>query len=166
MATYRIWNSKIILNTHFEWLLADLQKDKQSLSNQKRLKVILDSNFFFIPSQFTLDIFEEMKKIINRSFEPIVLSSTLKELKGIQQSASQKIKKQVTVALELASRCRRIDIEKDQKESYDDVILRVTQKKGWCVATNDRILRKKLREKNIPIIYLRQKRVCSKQLNY
>lgn len=98
-----------------------------------------------------------MKKIINRSFEPIVLSSTLEELKGIQQSTSQKIKKQAAIALELASRCQRVDIEKDQKESYDDVILRVTQKKGWCVATNDRTLRKKLRAKSIPVIYLRQK---------
>ena len=127
------------------------------MSNQKQLKVILDSNFFFIPSQFTLDIFEELKKVIGRNFEPIVLSSTMRELQGIQQSTSQKIQKQAAVAMELASRCRQIDIKKDQKESYDNVVFRVAQKKGWCVATNDVVLRKRLREKNIPVIYLRQK---------
>ncbi len=125
--------------------------------NQKQLKVIIDSNFFFTPSQFTLDIFEELKKVIDRSFEPIVLSSTIRELQGIHQTTSQKIKKQATVALKLASRCKQIDIEKGQKESYDDVILRVAQKNSWCVATNDMVLRKKLREKNIPVVYLRQK---------
>jgi rRNA-processing protein FCF1 len=123
----------------------------------KKLKVILDSNIFFIPSQFNLNLFEELKNVLNRSFEPVVLSSTLKELQGIQKSVSIKEKKQATIALALTSKCRRMNIEKNPLESYDDVILRVAQKNGWCVVTNDRTLRKQLREKGIPVIYLRQK---------
>jgi len=127
------------------------------LSDKKPLKVILDSNFLFIPSQFTIDIFEELGRVLNRSFEPILLSPTITELQRVSKSKSPKLQKQATIALKLTGRCRRINVEKDPRESYDDLILRVASKEKWCVATNDRILRRRLRKENVPVIYLRQK---------
>ena len=157
MATYRVWHSKVIGRVREgSSLLQTCNENGEVLSSKKPLKVILDSNFFFIPSQFAIDIFEELGRTLNRNFEPILLSPTLTELQLISKSKSQKLQKQATIALKLAMRCRRMDVEKDPKESYDDLIFRVASKKKWCVATNDRILRRRLRKENVAVIYLRQ----------
>jgi hypothetical protein len=123
----------------------------------KPVKVIFDSSFLFTSSQFKIDLFEELTKVLNRHFEPIILSSTYQELHRLAESESPKLQRQAAFALKLAKKCRQIKVEKDIGESYDDVIVRVASKLGYCVATNDRALRKKLRSQNVPVIYLRQK---------
>ncbi len=125
--------------------------------SNKAPKIILDSSFLFIPSQFKIDIFEESAAVLNQRFEPLILSSTYEELQRIAQSGSPKLRRQAAFALKLAQKCRRIDIEKRQEESHDDVIVRVASEMACCVATNDRVLRKRLRRKSVPVIYLRQK---------
>jgi rRNA-processing protein FCF1 len=121
------------------------------------LIVILDSSFLFIPSQFNIDIFEELAIVLNRRFEPVILSSTYKELQRIAESGSTKLRRQATLALKFAQKYREIDVEKDSAESHDSVIVRVASEMECCVATNDRALRRRLRRINVPVIYLRQK---------
>ncbi|MCK4478725.1 DNA-binding protein [Candidatus Bathyarchaeota archaeon] len=125
--------------------------------SRKVLRVILDSSFLFIPCQFNVDIFEELAKILNRRFEPIILSPTYKELQRITESRSTKLRRQATFALKFTQKCRQIAAERDEGESHDDIIVRVSTELNCCVATNDRVLRKRLRRKNVPVIYLRQK---------
>ncbi|UCC57772.1 MAG: hypothetical protein JSW14_05195 [Candidatus Bathyarchaeum sp.] len=124
---------------------------------EEKVKVVLDSNFLFIPSQFHLDIFEELANLLNQRFEPILLSSTQKELQGLAESTSPKKRKQALLALKLAEKCRVIPVEKGSKETYDDVIVRVAAEWKSPVATNDRELRRRLRTLGLPVIFLRQK---------
>ena len=132
---------------------------EQKVAQEKKiLKVILDANFLFIPAQFKVDIFEELSNLLNRSFEPILLSSTEQELKGLAMS-SPKIQKQAVLALSLAEKCRFVSVEKGSDESYDDVIVRVAAEWKCTVGTNDKELRKRLRKVGVPVIFLRQKRV-------
>ena len=126
--------------------------------SKEKLKVVLDSNFLFIPSQFHLDIFEELANLLNQRFEPIILSSTQKELQGLAESNSPKTQKQAMLALELAEKCRVVPVQKMLKETYDDVIVRVAAEWRSPVATNDRELRRRLRFLGVPVIFLRQKR--------
>ena len=128
-----------------------------AVSKEGKLKVILDSNFLFVPSQFHLDIFEELANILNQRFEPILLSSTQKELQGLAKSNSPKKQKQALLALKLAEKCRVIPVEKGLRETYDDVIVRVAAEWKSPVATNDRELRRRLRTLGLPVIFLRQK---------
>ncbi|MFQ6068167.1 MAG: PIN domain-containing protein [Candidatus Bathyarchaeia archaeon] len=121
------------------------------------LKVILDSSFFFVPSQFNIDIFEGLAEVLNRHFKPIILSSTYKELQKIAESGSTKLRRQAAFALKLAQKCCQFYVEKGVEESHDDIIVRVASKLKCYVATNDRALRKRLRDINVPVIYLRQK---------
>ena len=125
--------------------------------DKEKVKVILDANFFFVPTQFNLDIFEEITKLLNRKFEPILLSSTHKELQGLAESSSLKEQKQAQLALRLAEKCRTVQTEKTSNETYDDVIVRVAEELEFPVATNDRELRKRLRKIGVPVIFLRQK---------
>jgi len=126
-------------------------------SKKEQIKVILDANFFFVPSQFNLDIFEELAELLNQRFEPVLLSSTHKELQGLAKSSSLKEQRQAQLALTLAEKCRPVPTEKASDETYDDVIVRVAEEWKAPVATNDRELRKRLRKVGVTVIFLRQK---------
>jgi rRNA-processing protein FCF1 len=121
------------------------------------LKVILDSNFLFIPAKFQIDIFEELPKLLNQRVEPVLLSSIYQELQTMTEKGAPSRRKQASLALKLAEKCRRIYVERSGKEPNDDVILRIATIWKSLVATNDLELRKKLRARNIPVIYLRSK---------
>jgi hypothetical protein len=122
------------------------------------LKVVLDSNFLFVPSQFQIDIFEELFKVLNQRFEPILLSVTQREILTMTKKGSPKMRRHASLALELAQRCKIVQVEQGANESHDDVIVRVAQKWKCPVATNDRALRKKLRAEGLPVIFLRGKK--------
>jgi len=128
-----------------------------AVSKEEKVKVVLDSNFLFVPSQFHLDIFEELANLLNQRFEPILLSSTQKELQGLAESNSPKKRKQALLALKLAEKCRVVPVDKGSRETYDDVIVRVAVEWKSPVATNDRELRKRLKNLGVPVIFLRQK---------
>jgi rRNA-processing protein FCF1 len=119
--------------------------------------VILDSNFLFVSSQFKVDIFEELMKLLNQQFDPILLSPTYKELLRLADQGSPKIRKLASLALKLAEKCHLIQVEPLSGETHDDVIVRVAKEWNCPVATNDRELRKKLRKEKVPTIFLRQR---------
>jgi len=121
------------------------------------LKVILDSNFLFIPAKFQIDVFEELAKLLNQRFEPVLLSLIYQELKTIAEKGVPSRRRQASLALKLAEKCKKIDVEKHLEETNDDVILRIATLWKSPVATNDRKLRRKLRARAIPVIYLRSK---------
>ena len=120
-------------------------------------KIILDTNFLFIPSQFHLDIFEELARLLGQQVEPLMLSSTLRELQKLAESRSIKKSKQALLGLKLAEKCRVVEVKRKSGESNDDVVLRASIEMNCAVATNDRELRKKLRKASVPVVFLRQK---------
>jgi rRNA-processing protein FCF1 len=122
-----------------------------------RTKVILDSNFLFIPSQFHVDVFKELASVLTQRFDPILLSPTRTELLRMSEKGSPKIRQQASLALKLAERCCLINVEQGLEETHDDVIVRVAENWKCPVATNDKELRKRLRIIRMPVIYLRQK---------
>jgi len=121
------------------------------------LRVILDSNFLFIPSQFRVDIFEELKKLLSQQFDPVLLRPTYQELLKIAEHGAPKLRRQASLALKLAEKCSIVPVETHCGENSDDVILRVAKEWGCPVATNDRELRKRLRREGMPTIFLRQR---------
>jgi rRNA-processing protein FCF1 len=129
-----------------------------AVSKEEKLKVVLDANFLFVPSQFQVDIFEELANLLNQSFKLILLSSTLMELQGLAESDSPKERKQAQLALKLAEKCLVVPVEKGLGETYDDVIVRVAAEWKSPVATNDRELRRRMRTLGLPVIFLREKR--------
>jgi hypothetical protein len=124
---------------------------------EKKLKVILDSNAFFVPLQFKIDIFEELQTLLGVKFEPVLLSPIRKELETIADKGPPKMRKWASYALELAEKCALLEAEEKIESSPDDAIVEVARKWDCPVFTNDKKLRKKLRNINVPVIYVRQK---------
>lgn len=125
---------------------------------KKPLKVILDSNALFVPLQFRIDIFEELKKLLNMKFELILLSPIRRELEKLAENGSPKMRKNASYALKMAEKCKLVELdEKIAGSSPDDAIFKVACEWKSLVFTNDGELRKRLRNINVPVIYVRQK---------
>ena len=118
------------------------------------LYVILDSNFLLIPSQFQVDIFEELEKLLNQQFEPVLLNPMYQELLRIAEHGLPKLRQQASLALALAEKCGIVSVEMYDRENPDDVILRVAKEWRCPVATNDKELRKRLRREGVPVLSL------------
>lgn len=118
--------------------------------------VILDANFLLLPFQFRIDIFSEIERLIGK-FEPIVLSTTLDELKKLSSLRSTKVGRLARSAIEMTKKCRIVNVDVKSGESYDDVLLRVAKENNYIVATNDRRLKRRLREAGIATIFLRER---------
>jgi len=134
-----------------------LNENDTSLLEELTPQVILDSNFLFIPSQFQIDIFEELLNLLNQQFDPVLLSVTQQEILTMAKKGSPKMRKQASLARKLAQKCRIAQVKQGKEETHDDVVVRIAQKWKCPVATNDRTLRERLRNKGIPVIFLREK---------
>ena len=120
------------------------------------LKVVLDSNALFVPLEVKLDIFEALRVLLGRNIEFVLLSPVRCELELLAAGGASKLRRQAAFALRLAEKCRLVAVEA-QGEMVDDIILRVAQSWGVPVFTNDGLLRRRLRDISVPVIYLRQK---------
>jgi rRNA-processing protein FCF1 len=131
--------------------LASLPKKTETL------KVILDSNALFIPLEFKIDIFEELRRLLNRNVEFVLLSPVKHELELLATKNSPKVRREASFALKLAEKCKYVPVENDEKLTTDDAIVKVARNWNSPVLTNDRQLKKKLRDISVPVIYVRQK---------
>lgn len=127
------------------------------LGNNLAIKIIIDTNFLFVPSEFRLDIFEELNKLTGQNVKPVLLSASYQELQRLAASNSVKLSKQAQLGLKLAEKCQIVEVKRKGSESNDDLILRVAVEWRCPVATNDRELRRKLRNAGVPVVFLRQK---------
>ncbi len=123
----------------------------------KKLRIMLDANALFVPLQFKIDLLEELKKLLNRNFELILLSPTRRELERIAVQGSSEMRKQAEYALRLAEKCTFLEVQQEKDTPADDLIIQVASKHEYAVFTNDRQLRHRLRDINVPVIYVRQK---------
>jgi len=129
---------------------------KSKFVKKEPLKIILDSNALFVPLQFKIDIFEELKTLLNRNFELVLLSPIRRELEKLAEKGSPGMRRNASYALNLAERCVFYDVNREFA-SPDDAVLQMAKEWNCPVFTNDRELKKRLRDINVPVIYVRQK---------
>ena len=124
-----------------------------------KIKIILDTNFLLVPSQFNVDIFSEIDRVCNFSYGLFVVKETITELKGITYSSksSGKDKKAAKLALLLLKKLKVKIVPFNRKvfKRADETIIAIADKE-CVVATQDIRLRRKLRGK-CSLIILRQK---------
>ncbi len=125
-------------------------------ASRKCFRIILDSNALFVPIKLKIDIFQELRILLNRNFEPVLLKPIQQELERLSREGSPRTRRHASYALKLAEKCRIVSVEQGSA-SADDLILQTASAWKCPVFTNDRELRKKLRNINVPVIYVRQK---------
>ena len=118
--------------------------------------IILDTNFLMIPLQFKVDIFSEIERICSFSYSLLVLEASVRELENIAGTGKTKDRKAAAAALKLL-KSKNIRIIKSGEKYADDAILRSADE-DTVVATQDMALKRKLAQKRISIIILRQKK--------
>ena len=128
-----------------------------SPNSNAALKIILDSNALFVPLESKIDIFAETKRLLNRNLDFVLLSPVKNELKLLATKDSPKIRREALYALKTAEKCKYVVVDNAEKLSTDDVIAKVAKAWNSPVFTNDRQLRKRLRDISVPVIYVRQK---------
>ncbi len=109
-------------------------------------KIVLDTSFLLSCLEYKIDMVEELKRIINSKFKISVLTKTLDELNG---------KKNWRLAMDVIKKNGIEILESEGSESVDNTLLKF---KDSIVATQDRALKEKLKNRKIPVITIRQKR--------
>lgn len=106
-----------------------------------------------------LGIFEQIEEILNSKPVFIVLSQVKKELEKIANTGSPRERRAAAVALELIkAKCIVMDLGQSEAKGVDELIIDAALREKALVATNDRKLRKKLREKGLAEIYFREEK--------
>ena len=119
-------------------------------------EIIIDTNFLLIPLQFKVDIFSEFDRICHFNYKLFVFEQSVNELRNIVEKQKGKSKKAAQFALRLI-KPKNIGILKAEGKSVDEIILR-NERKDVLVATQDKLLKKKLLEKGVSVIILRQRK--------
>ena len=123
--------------------------------NPHRVIVILDTNALMMPSQFRVDIFEELRDLLG-SYEPVVLAEVVNELKGLTEGHG-KDAAAARLGLEMSRKC--ILVESGLSEgTVDERISGYASRHGGMVLTNDRVLRNRLLNAKIPVISLKNQK--------
>jgi len=109
-----------------------------------------------IPFQFNLDVFQEIEFLLQKKVDFIVPSAVKSELTALSTRGGEGAA-EASLALQLASRCRVVEVTLEANETVDDAIVKASQKLGAVVATNDIELKNRLKLLKVPVVYLRDK---------
>jgi len=141
------------------WLWLNLMKKfiKAGKKPGNMQKILLDTNFLLIPAQFKVDIFSEIERICNFSYQIFILDKTIMELENIIKKQKGKDRDAAKLGLKLVS-LKKLGIVKTEDGVSTDMSIVNTAESGFIAATQDADLKRLLKAKSIPIITLRQKK--------
>jgi uncharacterized protein len=129
-------------------------------------KVILDTNFLLIPGQFKVDIFTEIKRVMDEPFQMFIIDKTMDELKGIEILGKtidkQAVKLGRMLAESLIKQKSLKTINSYSKKHVDDIIVSKANNNVY-VATQDKGLKKRVKAEGAKIITLKQKKYLIKE---
>src|SRR3989344_8929651 len=116
-------------------------------------QIIIDTNMLMAVAQFKADIFSEIERICLFNYRICVIGKTIDELERIigLQKGKHRAAAKMALSLVKAHKARKIACD-EIAGSVDDIILRIADKETHIVATQDRELKRKLKEKGIQVL--------------
>ena len=119
--------------------------------------VIIDTNFLAVPVQSGVDIFEESERVLERKVEFQVLETVVEETtRRFARPRNARERRAFDVARNLLQRCTIVEVPDSLRHlPVDDQILAYAQQTRGIIATNDRDLRRRARQRRIPVLFLR-----------
>lgn len=104
------------------------------------LQLILDTNFLILAHRFKIKVFEELDRLIEEKYEPVISEKIVDEIRAIARSKKRENGVAKVVLKLIKKYC--ITVEKS-KEQVDKWILK--KAKGNMICTNDKELKKRLK---------------------
>ena len=114
--------------------------------------VILDSSAVMMLFEFSIDLEDELTRLLGK-FHIVVPRPIFEELKLLSEKGKGKKKLIAKPSLELIKKYEIVNAE----GNGDDAVLKLAKKFNGKVITNDRELRKRVKESSLQTIYLRGK---------
>jgi len=114
--------------------------------------VILDSSAVMMLFEFSIDLEDELTRLLGK-FHIVVPRPIFEELKLLSEKGKGKKKLIAKPSLELIKKYEIVNAE----GNGDDAVLKLAKKFNGIVITNDRELRKRVKESSLQTIYLRGK---------
>lgn len=108
------------------------------------VKILFDTNFVLLPPNVSFDLRDELDRLIGKKYEIVIIPQVKKELKKI---GKEKIGKKIIDKFNIKT--------VPAPEEHADQAIVDMEKQNTVVCTNDQELRKRLRKKRTPVIYLR-----------
>ncbi len=119
-------------------------------------KVVFDTNMLLAVVQFKIDVFELVREKFGNRVEFFVTESILKELEEISKKGKKK-EKEIRLVKELAEK-NKVKVVESSEQRADDALVKLAEQ-GFFVASNDKVLRKRIKMLSGKNIYLRSKKL-------
>jgi len=113
-------------------------------------KIVFDTNFLLVPFQFGVDVFKEAERLVEERTDFVTLSPCVEELRSLASGRGGDARA-ARAAMVLVEKLKIIRAGGSADRAIEDYAV----KENAVVGTNDRRLRKKLKEKGVRVIGLR-----------
>ncbi|NIM44651.1 MAG: hypothetical protein GTN80_02840 [Nitrososphaeria archaeon] len=115
-------------------------------------KVLIDSNFLLGAVEQGKDALAMIDEVLDVVLPKTLLENIMDELRGLTQLSGRK-GRAARKALEMAVGME--VLPRVPVSSPDEAIVKLSEKGGFIVATNDSALRRELRARGVPVIYFK-----------
>lgn len=105
--------------------------------------------------QLNIDVITQLKYLVPSYYDLIVPSVVIDELSTLKKNAKGKNKLSAKIAYSIANKKPFKTVSIKKTEHVDNILLKYCTSND-ILCTNDKILRKRARKRNITVIYLRQ----------
>jgi rRNA-processing protein FCF1 len=117
-----------------------------------KLQVIADTSFLMIPGLFGVDIIGELDRLLEKRYNLVIPGPVINELEELVSRGRPIERSAARLGLSLAARGKKVEIE----GPADGAIVNLARE-NFVVGTTDSALRKEIRRRRVPVIYLREK---------
>jgi rRNA-processing protein FCF1 len=111
-------------------------------------KILLDTNFLVAPFQFSFDIFEELEEMYPYA-EICTIEDAVQEAKSIKGGKFKDLVPQIIESEDISV------YETEGEGEVDDLLVDISD--DFIIATNDKELKKRIKDQGRPVIIIRGK---------
>lgn len=123
-----------------------------------KTKVILDTNFLMIPGTLGIDIFTEIKRIVQEPVDICVLDQTIQELEKLMTKSKGKESFNAKLGYIMVKQKSLKTIKGSLSYVDDSIVDYIKRYPTTIVATQDKLLKAKVKQQKVRVIYLKQKK--------